>query len=126
MRLRDWFRSGCDYRRKLLDSGLSGARAGGEEFLQGKRWGPVLGESARKSVGVAAAGICIGVLGGCLGNRPRPAVRAIVFGVVGGAIGFGLGVASRNRALGICVASGAWKNIERVRDEQWLEENPID
>jgi hypothetical protein len=126
MRLREWFRSGCDYRRKLLDSGLSGARAGGEEFLQGKRLLPVLGDSARKAVGVAAAGACIGVLGGYLQNRQKSASRALAFGMVGSAIGFGLAVVSVNRDLGASVVSGAWKRIARVRDERWLEENPID
>jgi hypothetical protein len=125
MRLREWFQSGCDYRRRLLNSGLSGARAGGEEFLQGKRLLPILGDSARKAVGVAAAGACIGVLGGYLRNRQKSVTRALAFGMVGGAIGFGLGVASVNRGLGASVVSGAWKRIGRVRDERWLEQNPI-
>jgi hypothetical protein len=65
-------------------------------------------------------------LGGYLRNRQKSAAKALAFGMVGGAIGFGLGVASVNRGLGASVVSGAWKRIGRVRDERWLEQNPID
>jgi hypothetical protein len=44
----------------------------------------------------------------------------------GAAIGFGLAVAWVNRHLEASVASGAWKNMGRARDEHWLEKNPID
>jgi hypothetical protein len=52
--------------------------------------------------------------------------RALAYGLLGGAIGFGVGVAWESRRLTASVASGALKNIGRVRDEHWFELNPID
>jgi hypothetical protein len=126
MRLRDWFRSDCDYRRKLLKAGLSGARVGGEEFVEGKCLIPLFAESSRSVLGVAAAGACLGAVGGYLRTRQKSATNIFVFGMVGCAIGFGVGIASRHRGLGASVISGARSGIARVQDERWLEENPID
>jgi hypothetical protein len=126
MRLRDWFTSDCEYGRKLLHAGLSGARVGGEEFLRGRRLNPLFAESSRSGLGFAAAGACIGALGGYLRNRQKSATSVLVFGMVGCAIGLGVGVASRHRGLGASVVSGALNGIAHVQDERWLEENPID
>jgi hypothetical protein len=126
MRLRDWFRSGCDYRRRLLNAGFSGARVGGEKFLRGKRLIPLLAESSRSALVVAAAGACIGAAVGYLRNRQKSAMSVLVFGMVGCAIGFGVGVGSRHRGFGASVVSGALNGIAHVQDERWLEENPID
>jgi hypothetical protein len=46
--------------------------------------------------------------------------------LLGGALGFGVGVAWESRRLTTSVASGAAKSISKVRDEHWLEKNPID
>jgi hypothetical protein len=126
MNLREWSKSEIDYSRKLLNSGLEGARSGRKAFLHGEPLTPVLNESARNALSVAAAGACIGLLGSYLGNRHKSASRAFAFGVFGGAVGFGVGVAWGNRRLEATVFSGAWKNIGRARDEHWLERNPID
>ena len=126
MNLRERSNSDFDYGRKLLNSGLEGARSGLEAFLHRKPLIPFLSESARKALSVAAVGACIGLLSSYLGNWQESASRAFVFGMFGGAIGFGLGVAWGNRRLGASVVSGAWKNIGRARDEHWLERNPID
>jgi len=126
MNLRESSNSDFDYGRKLLNSGLEGARSGREAFLHGKPLIRFLSESARKALSVAAVGACIGLLSSHLGNWQESASRAFAFGMFGGAIGFGLGVAWGNRRLGASVVSGAWKNIGRARDEHWLERNPID
>jgi hypothetical protein len=126
MRFREWFRSGCDYRRKLLSSGLAGARAGGREFFRQKHLISVFGERSRRVAGVAAAGACIGAVGGYLRTREKSAAGAILFGMVGGAVGLGFSIALRNRGLASSVISEVRKSIGRVRDERWLEENPID
>jgi hypothetical protein len=126
MSLRDWFRSDCEYGRKLLSAGVSGARVEGEKFLRGKRLVPLFAESSRSVLGVAAVGACIGAVGGFLRNRQRSATSVFVSSMVGGAIGFGVGVASRHRGLGASIISGALSRIARVQDERWLEENPID
>jgi hypothetical protein len=65
-------------------------------------------------------------LGGFSANRHRSTCKALAYGVFGGAIGFGAGIAWKSRRLGESMVSSAWKNIGRVRDEHWLEKNPID
>jgi len=74
----------------------------------------------------AAIGICIGVVGGYPVNRPKSIGRVLAFGLLGGAIGFGASVVRENRRLAASVAFGALRNIDRVRDEHWLERHPID
>jgi len=46
--------------------------------------------------------------------------------LLGGVIGFGLGVAWESRHLAVSVASAVFGNLEKVRDEHWLEKHPID
>jgi len=125
MNFSQWTKSSTDYGRKLLNSGLEGARSGEEEFLSGNPISPLLNESARHSVTAAALGASIGLLGGLCTNR-KCASRAIACGVFGAAVGFGAGVLWEGRRFGASVISGALKNIEKVRDEHWLEKHPID
>lgn len=126
MNLRERSKSDIDYGRKLVDSGLAGARSGREAFLHGRLLTPFLNESARNALIPAAIGACIGLLGSYSGNRHKSACRVFAAALFGGAIGFGGGVAWESRRLTRSVASSALENIGRVRDEHWLEKNPID
>jgi len=126
MGLRTWSRSEIKYGRKVLNSGLEGARSGREAFLDGRPLPPFLSESVRNALKPAAIGVCIGVLGGCPGNRPKSIGRVLAFGLLGGAIGFGAGIAWESRRLTVSAASSALKNIGKVRDEHWLAKHPID
>jgi hypothetical protein len=126
MTFSEWTKSNADYGRKLLESGLQGARSGEEEFFNGEPMTPFLTESARHAVTAAALGASIGLLGGISGVRQRCATRAIVCGFLGAVIGFSAGAVWQGRHLGASVVSNALKNITRVRDEHWFEKNPID
>jgi hypothetical protein len=121
-----WSKSNIDYGRKLLSSGLEGARSGREAFLNGKPLSPFLGESVRHVLKPAAFGLCIGVLGGYRGNLRRSGRRVFAYGFVGAAIGFAASVVWESRRLAASVASGSFRNIGKVRDEHWLERYPID
>jgi hypothetical protein len=122
----EWTESSVDYTRKLVDSAVEGARAGEGEFVRTEPLGEYLEESARLAVAPAVLGVCLGVLGGLLGNGRRSPGRALVGGLVGGALGFGAGMAWESRELATRVASAAWKNVRKTRDEHWFERNPID
>ena len=122
----EWSKSDIDYGRKLLNSGLEGARSGREAFLNGKPLNPFLGESVRNALKPAAFGLCIGVLGSYRKNRHSSAGRVFVYGLVGSAIGFATSVVWESYRLAASVASGALRNIGKVRDEHWLERYPID
>lgn len=121
----EW-KTSIDYGRKLVDSGLEGAHSGEQTFLHGQPLGPFLAESATKAITPAIVGLCLGIVGSCPWNRHRSAGRTFAFGFLGSAIGFAIGLGWQSRRLTASVASGAIKNIERTRDEHWLEKNPID
>lgn len=122
----EWKHSNADYGRRLLNSGLKGARSGREAFLSGRPLASFLNESARHAVTASAIGAGIGLLGGLSANRHKSTSRVLAYGVVGAAIGFGAGIAWESRRLGASIVSGALKNIGRVEDEHWLEKHPID
>ena len=127
MHLGEWSKSNTDYGRKLVNSGLQGARSGREAFLQETPLAPYLGDSARHAWKPAAIGACVGVLGGsCPFSRNKSVGRTIVYGLLGGLLGFGAGLLWESRSLTASVASGAMRNMERVRDEHWLAKHPID
>lgn len=126
MNLRKWSQSEVEYGRKVLNSGLAGARSGREAFLNGKPLTPFLSEAVRSASTPAAVGALVGMLGSFPGHNHRSASRTLVFGLFGWAIGLGMGIAWQSRGLTACAASRAWRNIGRVRDEHWLETHPID
>ena len=126
MKVSEWSKSRIDYGKKLLDSGLEGARFGEGEFLQGEPLAPFLEESARHALEPATIGLFLGVLGGCAGSGQKLTSKAVLYGLLGGAIGFGVGLAWGSRRLAASVASSAFRSMGKVRDEHWLENNPID
>ena len=126
MTVRESSKSIVDYGKRLLDSGVEGARSGEGGFLNGKPLAPFLEESARHALMPAAIGVFIGVLGTCAGNQHKSTSRAFMYGLLGGTIGFGVGLAWGSRHLAASVGSSAWRSMGKVRDEHWLENNPID
>jgi hypothetical protein len=126
MDLRKWSKSNAIYGRRLLDSGIEGARSGREAFLRGESLTPFLSESVRSALKPAVLGACIGVLGSYPGRRRKSLARALAFGLLGCAIGLGAGLAWESRRLTASAAGGALRGIGRVRDERWLSKHPID
>lgn len=126
MILSNWSRSEFEYGRRVLNSGLEGARSGREAFLSGRSLTPFLGEVARNAFKPASVGACVGMLSGYRGNGHNSISRILVFGLLGSLIGFASGVAWKSRALTASVAANALRDIGRVSDEHWLEKHPID
>lgn len=126
MDLRSWSRSNLEYGRKVLNSGLEGARSGREAFLNGRSLTPFLSKSVCSAWKPTVIGACIGVVGGSLGNRHKSTSRTLACGLFGGAIGLTTALAWGSRRLTASVACGALRNIDKVRDEHWLERHPID
>jgi len=52
--------------------------------------------------------------------------RILASGLFGGLIGFTAGIVWETRFLAASTAGGALGKIGKVRDEHWLEKNPID
>jgi hypothetical protein len=126
MELRNWSKSEFEYGRRILNSAVDGARGGREAFLKGRCLTPFLREGLLSALKPAVVGASIGVLGSYPGDRHRSLGRALAFGFAGWAIGLGAGVAWETRGLTERVISTALRNIGRMRDERWLEKNPID
>ncbi len=125
MSFHEWSQSEVEYGRKVLHSGLAGARSGRETFLKGRPLTPFLSEAARNAFVPAAVGAVVGVLA----SQPRDqrsACKTIALGFLGWTIGLGVGVAWQSRGLTACVTNAALQSIGRVRDEHWLQRNPID
>lgn len=121
-----WVKSSLDYGRKLVDSGIEGARSSRDTSLGAKPVAMVLSRSARDSWGPAVIGASIGVLSAYLQRKHRHA-RAVAMGytLLGAVVGFGTGMAWGTRRLTGTVVRGAKKGIDAVRDEHWLERHPI-
>ena len=127
MTFREWSKAEVDYGLKLLNSGIEGALSAQREFLHGRPLDPMLHESARHAWFPAAVGACIGIMASASGTgRPRSAAKIFAFAILGGAIGFTAGVAWETRRLTATAASGAFNNVNKVRDDHWFEKHPID
>ena len=126
MNVGDWSKASVDYGRKLMDSGLQGAETGEQAFLHGERLAPFLADSARNAIPSAIFGLCLGIVGSRPWNERRSPRKTFAFALLGGFFGFAVGLGWHSRRLTASMASGAIKNIEKTRDEHWLERNPID
>ena len=121
-----WLNPNITYGRKLFRSAVEGARFGETEFLHGRPLHLFMDEFAWHALKPAALAACIGALSAYSGRRHRSPGRALAYGVLGGTLGFSAALAWESRGLTASIASAAWKKINRVRDEHWLESNPID
>lgn len=126
MDVAEWSKSEVEYGRRVLNSGLEGVRSGQDAYLHGRPITPFLRESLRKAWVPAAVGACVGVLTGCPNSGTRSAKKILAAGLFGGLIGLTAGVVWQTRFLAASVAGGAFAKIDKVRDEHWLEQNPID
>ena len=120
-------KSGLEYGRNLVHSGLEGARSTGSSALAGASVSSVLLRSARRSWAAAAIGATLGALAVSLRRKHKVGSAVVVAsGVLGAAIGFATGIGWSTRHLTGEMARGARKSIDAVRDAHWLLKNPID
>ena len=125
MRFGTWSKTEADYSRKVVSSGLEGARCAAEEFLNGQHFSELLADSLHSAFRGAALGAYIGTLASYSATRRNSLGRALALGMLGGVIGFGASIIWENRRLTAYAAHGASKNISRVRDEHWMQKHSI-
>src|SRR5450759_49073 len=111
MDLYQWSKSNANYGRRLLDSGIEGARSGQEAFLKGQPLTPFLSESVCSALMPAVVGAGIGVLSSYTPYRQKSITRALTFGLLGGAVGLSAGLVWENRRLTASVAESALRSI---------------
>jgi hypothetical protein len=113
------------YSRNLINAGIAGVRAGHHSASCERLSPEKLAQSARKSLVIAAAGACVGLLYSRLvrphGNRSR----AIALTAVGGTLSFCTGFLLDNRQAASTLVHGAAREVRRVSDAHWLEMHPI-
>ncbi len=107
MNLREWSESEVEYGRKVLNSGLAGARSGREAFLNGRPLTPFLERSSPKCLNPSCRGSTRRHTGQFPGTQSQVRKKTIVFGLFGWAIGLGVGIAWQSRGLTACAANGA-------------------
>lgn len=114
------------YGRKLVNAGITGIRSG-QDCARGKQTlGKLAADAARDSLALAAIGACIGMLRSRFAEkRDRPA-KALALGTLGSLLGFCVGFGWKTRKVTSSVAHSTARELRRVRDEHWLELNPID
>lgn len=126
MKPNDKVKSGVQYGRALVNSGLSGLRTGRDSHLQGQPLSEALSESARGALGLAAIGTFAALIGSCFSGRTHRKAKAVGFGVVGSVIGLAVGLAWKTRELTASMGRSALKEMGTARDEHWLQTHPID
>ena len=126
MELGEWVKSNVDYGRRLVDSGIEGARSGQEEFFDGKPVTPFLEDAVKGALVPAAIGAALGLVVSYPLCRQKSKTAIFAFGLLGCAVGLGAGLAWESRELSASVAGNAMKKMGRVRDQQWLSKHPID
>ena len=126
MRIPAVLKSEFTYSRKLFEAGLNaaGASAVGDS-ARNETLAPEFARAARAAWVPAAVGVVVGILGVCLVAKGRSGRGALAGGLLGGILGFGGGVAWGSREATSVIARRAAKNLGAVRDQRWLEKNPI-
>jgi hypothetical protein len=120
------FSSRVHYGRELVKSGVHGLSSGREAHLNGRPLSDVMMQSARASLGLATLGACAGLLRYYLPTRNHRAVKTIACGLLGGAVGFLAGFGWKTRDLAESMTRAAAQQMNVVRDQRWLSQNPID
>jgi hypothetical protein len=113
------------YGRKLVNAGIAGIRSGRENFNP-QRASALVTSSAEESLKLAVMGACLAVLPACLMRRRPRVSTALILGAAGSALGFCAGFSWKTRKLTSSLAHSAAREVRRVKDEHWLETNPID
>jgi len=120
MATRTTLSSNFDYARSLIDAGLQGIVSAGREA-----GGLARPNLRRDELLPAVIGAGIGILSASLTGDRKSTTRIAAGCLVGGALGFGLGVAWGSRDFTRSAVQGALRNMNTLRDDRWLEKNPI-
>jgi hypothetical protein len=120
--IRDWVHDNLNDARKLIGSGVEGAKSAMER--SDKRVN--LADSTRASWKAAVVGATVGVVAGVLGDHDKRPRGALLGGAIGATLGLIVGLAWETREAVGAVVHGATERMSAVRDSQWLDRHPID
>ena len=114
------------YGRKLVNASIDGIRHGQDTARGEQSLSKLAADAARESLALAFIGACVGLLPSQFVDRRNRPAKALALGVIGSAIGFAVGFGWKTRKVTSSVAHSTARELRRVRDEHWLELNPID
>jgi hypothetical protein len=110
------------YGRRLLDAGMAGLRAG-ERLSRSCNSEHYMADVTRESLKAAVLGAGLAFLGCQIMHRHRGRWERVL---TCGAVAFCAEFTWKTRDLGSKLLSSATKEMSKVRDQHWLESNPID
>lgn len=110
------------YSRTLLDAGLTGLRAGERMSRSGKSE-HYIADAARESLKAAALGAGLALLECGVKHRRKRRIEKVL---ACSAVAFCAEFAWKTRDVSSTLFDCASKEISKVRDQHWLESNPID
>jgi hypothetical protein len=125
MKVDHWLKSNVADSRELLDSGYEGAYGAVKAALQREDVQTDLARSAHGAWRAAAIGALAGSVAAYLSEEEKPLQAALAGALMGGALALGGLMAWGTRRLIAAAATGAVKNVNTTRDEQWLSRNPV-
>lgn len=115
-----WLRSDVTYIRHLAEAGVNGVTS-----VWNAPRDRTITSDTRNAVWLATvAGGFVGGISALLIRRRKSGYRTAFGVLVGGATGFG--VAWKSRGLTTAIGRNVMRKVNAVRDERWLEKNPID
>jgi hypothetical protein len=113
------------YGRKLVTAGISGVRRGRQNF-DPQLASALVTRSVDEALKLAVLGACLGAIPAAFTQRRSRLSHAVALGALGGVLGFCAGFSWKTRKLTLSMAHAAAREVRRVKDEHWLETNPID
>ena len=114
------------YGRKLVSASVTGIRNGQNSARGDQTLSALATDAAQRALGLAVVGACVGLVSSCLTGRRNRLSNAIALGALGSAVGFFAGFSWKTRNVTSSMAYSAAREVRKVRDEHWLERNPID
>lgn len=121
----NWLKENLDYGKELASSALKGADTARREVLHETEVVSEISRAAKESWQPAVIGAVVGALVAYLTDDRKSSRTIVAGGIVGAAVGFSGGVIWGSRSVTGPIAHGALKKVNEVRDQHWLEKNPV-
>jgi hypothetical protein len=118
----NWLRPDVSYIRRLAEAGLDGVTSAWNAPCDRT----VVSNASNAVWLTAAAGGLVGGISALMMGRRKSGYKTAFGVLVGGATGYGSGLAWKSRVFPTTIGRSVMRRVNAVRDERWLEKNPID
>ena len=125
MSITEKIKSNIAYGQELVESGVEGANEARKATLKAPETVDMVTAAAQESWQGATIGVLAGAIFGVLTDDRKPLRGVITGGLLGAVAGFAGSFAWKTRPLTSSMVHGASKRIGTVRNQHWLEKNPI-